>query len=173
MPTPQSYLHALCWRLLWALQQLYFQSSLCYCANVSIASQCSQPIPKLHQTHPFIPWIIWQQFSSKEVLSSSFPSIILPPVVFMYPAFILFHLLSFTTVSSCRHGDHNCFSNFSPYFPLKSSAITDSPTASCSGKIQPTNNHLVPAKVSPRSSILPSTIAYWTELTPLGLPPFP
>lgn len=102
-------------------RQLYFQSSLWYCANVSIASQRSQPIPKLHQTHPFIPWVIWQQFSSKQVLSSSFPSIILPPVVFMYPAFILFHLLSFTPVSSCSRGGNDSFSNFSPHFPAKGS----------------------------------------------------
>lgn len=81
----------------------------------------TQPIPKLYQTHLFIPWIIWQQFSSKQVLSSSFPSIILPPVVFMYPAFILFHLLSFTPVSLCRRGDDDSFSNFSPHFPVKGS----------------------------------------------------
>lgn len=117
MLTPQLYLNVLCCRLLWALPQPYFQT-LCYCASVSIASQRSQPISKLHHTHSLTPWITWQQFSSKQALSASFPFVILPSCIhpfsltFIYPCafrqpwrwWLLLQLLpTFPVSGSCHH----------------------------------------------------------------------
>lgn len=85
-------------------------SKPCYWANVSIASQCSQPISKLHQTHSLTPWITWQQFSSKQALSASFPFTILPSCIYAF-------LCLFTPVPSGSHGDEGSFCSFSPHFP--------------------------------------------------------
>lgn len=92
-------------------------SKPCYWANVSIASQCSQPISKLHQTHSLTPWITWQQFSSKQALSASFPFIILPSCIFAF----LFLYLPLCLQAAMEMRALSC--SFSPHFP--GPAITD------------------------------------------------
>jgi len=120
-------------------------------------------VSKLHQTHPFTLWIIWQKFSSKQAFYPSFPSIILPSVVCIYVSCI--YPFSPILISRCAFVLALDMMTPFPASPHVAHWKVPSITDSCSARSPSTSSHLVLAMA--KHPAQHHCLLTWN--TPLGL----